>query len=180
VYASYKNCPLAYYRVNISTVTYTYHLLWPVVSTCERDKCWSTLQMVRCDGKSLLPYKSQLQAVLKLTLHVVCKEVLTLSCVLLKHLLKALTLIYANDYRSSTNDWDLPLSQVLPIRVRTAVDVFSWCFGSRPSDHYFRRVCLFVCLFVCLCRVFLSHLWSAFDQTRTHVICLGLVVSPRI
>ena len=24
------------------------------------------------------------------------------------------------------------------------------CFiGSRPSDHYFRSVCLFVCLFVC-------------------------------
>ena len=41
-------------------------------------------------------------------------------------------------------------------------------------------VCLFVCLFVCLCRVFLSRLWSNFDQTRTHVICLGLVVSPRI
>jgi len=37
-----------------------------------------------------------------------------------------------------------------------------------------------VCLFVCLCRVFLSRLWSDFDQTRTHVICLGLVVSPRI
>ena len=24
------------------------------------------------------------------------------------------------------------------------------CVGSRPSDHYFRSVCLFVCLFVCL------------------------------
>ena len=30
--------------------------------------------------------------------------------------------------------------------------------GSRPSDHYFRSVCLSVCLFVCLCRVFLSRL----------------------
>jgi len=48
------------------------------------------------------------------------------------------------------------------------------CFGSRPSDHYFRSVCLFVCLSVCLCRVFLSRLWSDFDQTRTYVICLGL------
>jgi len=28
-------------------------------------------------------------------------------------------------------------------------------FGSRPNDHYFRSVCLFVCL---LCRVFLSRL----------------------
>jgi len=39
---------------------------------------------------------------------------------------------------------------------------------------------LSVCLFVCLCRVFLSSLWSDFDQTWTYVICLGLVVSPRI
>jgi len=48
--------------------------------------------------------------------------------------------------------------------------------GSRPSDHYFRSVCWFVCLSVCLCRVFLSCLWSDFDQTRTYryVICLGL------
>ena len=39
---------------------------------------------------------------------------------------------------------------------------------------------LSVCLFICLCRVFLSRLWSDFDQTWTYVICLGLVVSPRI
>ena len=39
---------------------------------------------------------------------------------------------------------------------------------------------LSVCLFVCLCRVFLSRLWSDFDQTNTYVICLGLIVSPRI
>jgi len=38
-------------------------------------------------------------------------------------------------------------------------------------------VCLFVCLFV---QSFLSRLSSDFDQTRTHVICLGIVVSPRI
>jgi len=35
-------------------------------------------------------------------------------------------------------------------------------------------------LSVCLCRVFLSRLWSDFDQTRTYVIYLGLVVSRRI
>jgi len=39
--------------------------------------------------------------------------------------------------------------------------------GSRPSDHYFRSVCLSVCL----CRVFLSRLRSDFDQTRTYVTC---------
>jgi len=42
--------------------------------------------------------------------------------------------------------------------------------GSRPSDHYFRSVCLSVCL----CRVFLSRLWPDFDQTWTYVIRLGL------
>jgi len=41
-------------------------------------------------------------------------------------------------------------------------------------------VCLFVCLSVCLCRVFFSRLRSDLDQTRTHVTCPGLVVSPRI
>jgi len=39
--------------------------------------------------------------------------------------------------------------------------------GSRPSDHYFRSVCWFVCL----CRVFLSRLWSNFDQSWTLDIC---------
>jgi len=47
---------------------------------------------------------------------------------------------------------------------------------SRPSDHYFCSVCLSVCL----CRVFLSRLRSDLDQTRTHVTCPGLVVSPRM
>ena len=47
---------------------------------------------------------------------------------------------------------------------------------SRPSDHYFRSVCWFVCL----CRVFLSRLWSDFDQSWTFVISLCLVVSRRI
>jgi len=29
-------------------------------------------------------------------------------------------------------------------------------------------------LSVCLCRVFLSRLWSDFDETWTYVTCLGL------
>lgn len=95
---------------------------------------------MRCDGQSLLSYKSELLSVLKLTLHVVCKEVLTLSCMLLKHVLKSLTLIYANDYRSSTIDWDLPLSQVLPIRVLLAsvfyFDLFFVRFFQSFSDQH--------------------------------------------
>ena len=60
-----------------------------------------------------------------------------------------------------------------PLTLQKCYDKF---IGSRPSDHYFRSVCWFGCL----CRVFLSRLWSGFDQTWTCVICLGLVVSPRI
>ena len=90
-------------------------------------------------------------------------------------------------------------AQVCMSHLHAAFNVIVWVnplVGSRPSDHYFRSVCLskwpIMCLVdvkpyftslhlsVCLCRVFLSRLWSDFDQTRTHVICLGLVVSPRI
>jgi len=54
-------------------------------------------------------------------------------------------------------------------------------FGSRPSDHYFRSVCLSVCLFVCLfVQSFFQPSSTDLDQTRTHVTCPGLVVSPRI
>ena len=52
-----------------------------------------------------------------------------------------------------------------------------WFTAKWPLFSYCLPVCLSVCLFVCA--VFLSRLWSDFDQTRTY-ICLGLVVSPRI
>jgi len=48
------------------------------------------------------------------------------------------------------------------------------------SDHYLvhgQVTIIFVVsvgLSVCLCRVFLSCLWSNFDQTCTCVMCLGL------
>ena len=34
--------------------------------------------------------------------------------------------------------------------VTYAVFMYAVVVGSRPSDHYFRSVCLFVCLSVCL------------------------------
>jgi len=69
--------------------------------------------------------------------------------------------------------------RVIPMTCEDASSPSSLCydtpsqrrnFGSRPSDHYFRSVCLSVCL----CRVFLSRLLSDFDQTWTYAICLGL------
>ena len=50
----------------------------------------------------------------------------------------------------------------------------------KVTVNFVVSVYLFVCLFVCLCRVFLSRLRSDLDQTRAHVTCPGLVVSPRI
>jgi len=53
------------------------------------------------------------------------------------------------------------------------------CIGSRPSDHYFRSVCLFVCVFVCA--EFFSAVFDPISIKLGHnVICLSLVVSPRI
>ena len=45
--------------------------------------------------------------------------------------------------------------------------------GSRPSDHYFRSVCLSVCFFV------QSFSQPSLIRFRSNLdICLGLVVSP--
>lgn len=74
------------------------------------------LQAVRCDGSCLLAYGEQLVDVLKATLHLKCKEAADLAGNLLHHLLRALTLIYALDHRSTTMDWNKPLTEVLPIR----------------------------------------------------------------
>jgi len=67
--------------------------------------------------------------------------------------------------------WDLSLNTWL--RIRLATNAFILVHGQVTIIFV-----VFVCLFVCLCRVFLSRLWSDFDQTRTYVICVGLVVSP--
>ena len=45
--------------------------------------------------------------------------------------------------------------------------------GSRPSEHYFRSVCLSVCLFV----QSFSQQSDPISIKLGHVICLGLVVS---
>ena len=51
---------------------------------------------------------------------------------------------------------------------KTNKQLLDYIVGSRPSDHYFRSVCWFVCLLVCA--VFLSRLWSDFDQTIGHML----------
>jgi len=70
-------------------------------------------------------------------------------------------------------------------RIVAAKNIFQsllmfWLVHGQVTIIFVVSVGLSVCLFVCLCRVFLSRLWSDFDQTRTYVMCLCLVVSPRI
>ena len=42
--------------------------------------------------------------------------------------------------------------------------------GSRPSDHYFRSVCLFVCLFVCA--EFFSAVFDPISIKLGHMLCV--------
>ena len=56
------------------------------------------------------------------------------------------------------------------------VDISDFWFTA--SDHYFCSVCLSVCLFVCA--EFFSDVFDPISIKLGHVICLGLVVSPRI
>jgi len=48
--------------------------------------------------------------------------------------------------------------------------------GSRPSDHYFRSVCLYVCLFVCLsvclfvCAEFFSAVFDSISIKLGHML----------
>ena len=72
---------------------------------------------MRCDGRQLLAYREDLVGVLRATLHLRCKEASELAGCVLRYLLKALTLTYALDYRSTDTDWDDPDCDVLPIRV---------------------------------------------------------------
>ena len=46
------------------------------------------------------------------------------------------------------------------------------CVGSRPSDHYFRSVCLSVCLFVCLfvCAGFFSAVFDPISIKIGHML----------
>ena len=89
----------------------------PAYKKCKWQHQSCVLQLVRCDGKHILTYKDDLMPVLRATLHLRCKEASEIAGNVLRHLLRALTLIYTLDYRSTPVDWDAPLSEELPIRV---------------------------------------------------------------
>lgn len=79
-------------------------------------KC-EQFKVVACDGLHLVPFAADLVDVLELTLTLKCKEAAELSGTLLKNVLRAMSSIYATDYRSTSRNFDSPISKQLPIRV---------------------------------------------------------------
>lgn len=63
-------------------------------------------EVVRCDGSQLLKYFSHIEQVLQRTLHLKCREGYHLAGALLKHTLRAFTLVYPLDFRSISTPWE--------------------------------------------------------------------------
>lgn len=76
-------------------------------------------QVTRVDGDKILPYRSDLVQILQLTLHLKCKQGYTLACNLLHHILRSLALIYPTEYCSVPGGFHQPISDYLPIKVKT-------------------------------------------------------------
>ncbi|KAK3093564.1 hypothetical protein FSP39_017345 [Pinctada imbricata] len=72
-------------------------------------------QLVRCNGKVLLPYREDLLSVLSLTLHLKCIQGYELAGQLLRFVLRALTLHYPLDYKSIAESFDRPVTEYLAI-----------------------------------------------------------------
>lgn len=80
-------------------------------------------QVTRVDGDKILPYRSDLVQILQLTLHLKCKQGYTLACNLLHHILRSLALIYPTEYCSVPGGFHQPISDYLPIKVKTLIEL---------------------------------------------------------
>ena len=69
------------------------------------------------DGRELLPYGGALERTLSASVGLRCKRAYGLACSLLEHALRALSLHYPTEYRSTPGGWGGPGG--LPIRVHT-------------------------------------------------------------
>lgn len=87
----------------------------PLCAVCPPPK------VTRVDGDKILPYRSDLVQILQLTLHLKCKQGYTLACNLLHHILRSLALIYPTEYCSVPGGFHQPISDYLPIKVKTLV-----------------------------------------------------------
>lgn len=78
-------------------------------------------QLVRCNGQELLKYKDNLLEIIKITLHLKCVEGYELIGQLIRYTLRALTLHYPLDYRSTAESFDRPVTEYLPIHVSRTI-----------------------------------------------------------
>ena len=78
---------------------------------------FSVFQLVRCDGKVLLPYKDNLLEVLGHVLQLKCVHGYELAGQLLRFTLRALTLEFILNFQSVAGSYDRPVSEYLAIRV---------------------------------------------------------------
>ena len=77
---------------------------------------------MRVEGSVLVNYKKELFSILDKIIGIQCTEGAKLTATLVQHLLRALTITHALDYRSSTKDWNLPFDQQLPVRVSLLIE----------------------------------------------------------
>lgn len=95
-------------------------------------------QVVRCNGRELLPHVELLRKVLHRTLHLSSRKGYLLASTLLRNMLRACTMVFPLDYRSTHRPWEecLDFASYLPTRVRSRPPKcprLNSCFAFLPS-----------------------------------------------
>ena len=74
-------------------------------------------QCVRGRGIHILPYLDKIKVILGKSLRMKSKEGQASASIILRNLLRSLTAILSEDYRSCPEGYDRPISECLPIRL---------------------------------------------------------------
>ena len=74
-------------------------------------------QCVRGRGIHILPYMDKIKVILSKSLRMKSKEGQASASIILRNLLRSLTAILSEDYRSCPEGYDRPISECLPIRL---------------------------------------------------------------
>ena len=92
----------------------------------------SYLQCVRCRGLHFLPYLNKIKDILRKATRMKSKDGQTAASILLRNLLRSLTTVFPQEYRSCPEGYDRPLNEWLPIR--------TW---GKPGNIHNLQVCTF-------------------------------------
>ena len=92
-------------------------LVAKLIAAKERSKSKLVLQVTRCNGSCLLPYKDLLMQTLGSVMCLQSQQGYEISGQVLRFVLRALSFTYPVDFRSVTEDIDQPVKDYLPIRV---------------------------------------------------------------